>query len=96
MRQSRQTWSQFHQVQRQYQHLDCMMEQLGISPLAAARLECGARLQAARGACAGCRDENKCRRWLDAAIVLEAPPVFCPNAGFFADCRRHEATGPAC
>jgi hypothetical protein len=36
-------------------------------------------------ACAGCRRETACSRWLDArgGQVAGAPPFFCPNADVF-------------
>jgi Family of unknown function (DUF6455) len=101
MREPKQTWIKFQHVIAQSQHLDDVMHRLGIDPLAAARLNDGVAFAAARRACLECRHERQCQRWLDASIALEAPPLFCPNAAFFAlsagsPGRSHKTTGKSC
>ena len=86
MRESVQTWPQLRSVERQALRLDTLMQRLGIDAPKAVRLEHGGAFARARRACIECPKERTCARWLDASIVLEAPPVFCPNAGFFAAC----------
>ena len=87
MRQPMQNWSQFRHVGRQTQHLGEVMDRLGTDALSAARLANGDAFATAQRNCLQCRHERQCRYWLDASIVLEGPPVFCPNAGFFTACR---------
>jgi len=84
MREPTQTWCRFQQVQRQAEHLGEVMDRLNVDALTAARLENGEAFARAQRTCLECRFERHCRRWLDAAIVMEGPPTFCPNAAFFA------------
>ncbi len=84
MREPVQTWPQFRNVERQAARLDDVMTRLGIDPPKAVRIDHGAAFAKARRTCLECQQERKCAIWLDASIVLEAPPVFCPNAWFFA------------
>lgn len=88
MREPKQTWPQLRRVDAQARRLDDVMERLGIDPATAVRLESGTAFAEARRACIDCPQDRKCAAWLDASIILEAPPVFCPNAGFFAACGR--------
>jgi hypothetical protein len=86
MRLSPQTWAKLRKVESQHIHFDAMRERLGIHEITAARLNGGTAVATARRACVSCRHDQACKRWLDASIVLEAPPVFCPNTAFFDTC----------
>lgn len=87
MREPIQTWPLLRQVERQALRLDDVMHGLDIEPVTAARLGAGEALLKARRVCLECPFERKCERWLDASIVLEAPPLFCPNTAFLARCQ---------
>jgi hypothetical protein len=87
MREPTQTWPQFRNIEHQAQRLDEVMQRLGIDVPKAVRLQKGEAFARARRACIECQQERKCGVWLEASIVLEAPPLFCPNAGFFAAAR---------
>ena len=77
--------------------MDRVMARLGIEPLVAVRSNQGRDIIAARDRCVACQSNRNCARWLDAAVVLSAAPVFCPNAQIFAAWRdkiRADAAAP--
>ena len=59
------------------------MERLGFEPIALIRQSKGAGFAEARANCIDCRHARQCRSWLDASIVMTAPPNIRANAHAF-------------
>jgi len=81
-------WPLTDQVWRQFGQFDLVMERIRVDPVLAARKEGGAAIAQARNICLVCLRQKRCRSLLedgDAAAIM----AFCPNAGFFDQCRQH-------
>lgn len=81
-------WPMFRRVLRQAQRMDDMMQRLDVDPALAARRDQGMAFARARTVCLFCPAAAQCERWLAEATGTPEPPGFCPNAAFFAACRR--------
>lgn len=75
-------------VLRQAELMDCVMEQLGVDPAVAARVDRGLGFYEARSRCIACIHERECRERLQSAARDAAPAPFCANAGFLMTCAR--------
>ncbi len=73
-------------VFQQAELMDRMMERVGVDPGVAARADQGMAWYEARTRCIACSHEPACRRWLERAEALPAPPEFCANTAFFRSC----------
>ncbi len=93
MRWPMQRWSQYRRVNAGAQLMDEVMERLGVDPVAAIRNTRGADFTQARSNCIDCMHARQCRRWLDASIILRAPPIFCANNRFFLTFRPDRQAG---
>ncbi|MEZ5775209.1 MAG: DUF6455 family protein [Hyphomicrobiaceae bacterium] len=91
MRLPTQSWTRFRKVETGARLMDEVMERLGIDAAASIRDSAGEEFAAARSNCASCRHAVACRRWLDASIVMSAPPPFCPNRDFYCQFRAVDA-----
>lgn len=82
-------WPRTKQVWRQFEQLDLVMKRTQVDPVLAARRGVGTAIAQARKVCLGCVDQRRCR-----ALLEHGEPdtimAFCPNAGFFEQCRRRE------
>lgn len=93
MQSGQRQWSQAERVWRQFEFMDLVMERIEVEPLVAAR-KCGGKAIAdARNACLGCSFQRECRDWLERGSGLACLAEFCPNAGFFKECRLSIASG---
>jgi hypothetical protein len=81
------SWPVFERVFRQAELMDRMMDQVGVVPAVAARVDQGMAWYTARTACIDCLAEQHCRKWLENAGPKPAPE-FCPNVPFFRRCAR--------
>ena len=81
-------WPRTDRVWRQFTQLDCVIKRMDIEPLIAARKRGGLALARARDACRGCISDEKCRAWLGQDDNRAALADFCPNIGFFEECRQ--------
>lgn len=86
------SWPVFNRVFRQAEVMDRMMERVGVRPAVAVRIDQGMAWYDARTKCIDCLAEQQCRWWLESADASAAPPDFCPNAQFFRECARNDAT----
>ena len=80
-------WPQTDRVLRQFAQFDRVMECLRVDAVFAVRMNRGAAMKQARDICLACLCQQECRSLLDsdeAAAIM----AFCPNAGFFNQCRR--------
>ena len=73
-------------VLRQAELMDRVMEQLGVDPAVAARVDRGLGSYEARTRCIACSHERECREALQSAAT--DPPPFCSNAHFLRTCAR--------
>jgi hypothetical protein len=73
-------------VLRQAELMDRVMEQLGVNPAVAARVDRGLGFYEARSRCIACSHERECREALQDPTTGPAP--FCPNAQFLSTCAR--------
>jgi hypothetical protein len=93
MQSGQRQWSQAESVWRQFEFMDLVMEWIEVDQLVAAR-KCGGKAIAdARNACLGCSFQSECRDWLERGSDLAGLAEFCPNAGFFRECRLSIASG---
>jgi hypothetical protein len=81
-------WPQTDRVWRQFARLDIVLGRLGIDPVLAARKSGGTAMANARNVCLGCVLQRECSRHLEDGQDARAILDFCPNAGFFRECRR--------
>jgi len=88
VRSDHERWPQTDRVLRQFVFMDLVMERAGVDPVLAARQSGGAALADARNICLNCSFQSQCRCWLERGGGLSGPSAFCPNAGFFTECRR--------
>ncbi len=80
-------------VLAQAEHMDRVMDKIGVNPVIAIRADGGGAWYEARTRCIDCTSDSKCRAWLDARRS-EGPldaPEFCPNREFFDACRLAKA-----
>jgi Family of unknown function (DUF6455) len=75
-------------VLRQAELMDRVMEQLGIDPVVAARVDRGLGFYEARSRCIACSRERECREGLQSPAREAGPASFCPNAAFLRTCAR--------
>jgi hypothetical protein len=75
-------------VLRQAELMDRVMEQLGVNPAVAARMDRGLGFYEARSRCIACSHERACRAALQGAALQTGPLSFCPNAAFLMACLR--------
>jgi hypothetical protein len=75
-------------VLRQAELMDRVMEQLGVNPAVAARVDRGFGFYEARSRCIACSHERECRERLQGAGREAGPAPFCPNAAFLRTCIR--------
>lgn len=75
-------------VLRQAELMDRVMEQLGVNPAVAARVDRGLGFYEARSRCIACGHERECREGLQSAARDVGPAPFCPNAAFLSTCAR--------
>ena len=80
-------WPMFHRVWRRAELTDRMINELGVDPIVAARLDKGEAYCEAFAICLPCPAARVCRNWMTAEGHHEQPPDFCPNAGFFGRCQ---------
>jgi hypothetical protein len=81
-------WPQTDRVWRQFAQLDVVLERLEIYPVHAARKSGGTAMANVRNVCLACVLQRECRQWLENGRDADAILDFCPNAGFFRECRR--------
>jgi hypothetical protein len=81
-------WPTLEQVLRRQRLIDQMMETCAVDALSVVRKDGGLAFLEARTKCRYCLHENACREWLRFTTDAERAPAFCPNAEFFASCRR--------
>jgi hypothetical protein len=74
-------------VLRQAELMDRVMQQLGVNPAVAARMDRGLGFYEARTRCIACSHERECREALRSLATGPAP--FCPNAQFLRSCARN-------
>jgi hypothetical protein len=82
-------WPRFEEVLRRQRLMERMMQTSGVDVPMAIRVDGGLAFIEARGKCRYCLHEESCRVWLDSCNESQTAPDFCPNARFFAACRRH-------
>lgn len=80
-------WPLTDHVLRQFGQFDLVMERTRVDPILAAHNDAGAAIAQARNICLACLHQKRCRSLLehDEADTIMA---FCPNAGFFDQCRQ--------
>ena len=83
-----QRWPQTDRVWRQFDLFDLVMERTQVDPVRAARKESGKAIAQARNTCLACLCQKRCRTLLE-HDKPGAVMAFCPNARFFAQCRRN-------
>ena len=76
-------WPMFHRVWRRAELTDRMIDELGVDPIVAARLDKGDVYREACENCLICSTPTECRNWLQAAERPPLSPDFCPNSRFF-------------
>jgi hypothetical protein len=74
-------------VLRQSELMDRVLQQLGVSPVVAARVDRGFGFYEARSRCIACSHERECREALQSASAA-GPAPFCPNGDFLRTCVR--------
>ncbi|WP_162249050.1 hypothetical protein [Mesorhizobium sp. Root157] len=79
-------WPLTDQVWRQFGQFDLVMGGTRVDPVLAARKEAGAAIARARNICLVCLHQKRCRSLLE-HDEADAIMAFCPNAGFFDQCR---------
>lgn len=80
-------WPQTDKVWRQFGQMDRVMRRLEIDQTIAARKDGGLALAQARDICRSCILDRRCQAWLDSNGNRNMLASFCPNAGFFEECR---------
>lgn len=80
-------WPLTDQVWRQFGQFDLVMERTRVEPVLAARNEVGKAIAQARNICLVCFQQERCRSLLE-HDEADAIMAFCPNAGFFDQCRQ--------
>ncbi|MGI9478509.1 MAG: DUF6455 family protein [Hyphomicrobiaceae bacterium] len=80
-------WPMFRRVWRRAELTDRMINDLGVDPIVAARLDKGEAYREACAICLACPVTRVCRNWMTADEGHDQPPDFCPNAHFFGRCR---------
>jgi uncharacterized protein DUF6455 len=73
-------------VFRQAELMDRVMQQLGINPAVAARVDRGFGFYEARSRCIACSHEGECRAALQVGLTQAGPAPFCPNGDFLRAC----------
>ena len=63
-----------------------IMEQMGVDPNEAARIDGGLAWQEARTKCLFCRRVGTCWKWVEGLEAQTTPAEFCPNVRFFCCC----------
>ncbi len=81
-------WPQTERVWRQFAQLDLVLQRLEIDPVLAARKSGGRAMANARDICLACLFQRECSQRLERGDDPRAVLEFCPNAGFFRECRR--------
>lgn len=81
-------WPLTDRVWRQFGQFDLVMERIRADPVLAARKEGGAAIARTRNICLVCLHHKRCRSLLE-SDQADAIAGFCPNAGFFKQCRQH-------
>lgn len=87
MRSDQRQWLQSERVWRQFALMELVMERMRVDPLVAARKCGGTAMADARNTCLGCSFHRECRDRLERCSDLAGFAEFCPNAGFFRECR---------
>lgn len=80
-------WPQTDRVWRQFAQFDRVMDRLQVDPGLAVRMDGGAAMKQARNICLACVCQQECRSILE-GHAAGAVMAFCPNTGFFDQCRR--------
>lgn len=79
-------WPMFQRVWRRAALTDRMIDELGIEPIIAARLDKGEAYRQACTICLTCPAARPCRNQLDLGEGLASVPNYCPNRHFFEAC----------
>jgi hypothetical protein len=81
----------FDRANRRAQNMSEMMERLGLDTDAFAQRRLGLDLSCAIRTCQFCSADEVCHDWLARAAKSSATaPIFCPNAGLFAQARAEQ------
>lgn len=83
-----QRWPLTERVLRQFEVFDLVMERTQVDPVRAARKDSGKAIAEARKVCLACLSQERCRSLLARKANADEVMATCPNAGFFAQCRK--------
>lgn len=81
----------YNRIFRQARAMDEMMRRIGVTADGAHTAGGPDEWYDARGRCLGCDAGPDCSRWLTSTPSADEAPLFCPNAAYFARCRKADA-----